>query len=82
MKSYLQFWGKAQPLEPVSVSWHPLAWHSLDVAAVAEMLLNWDSSIAEELASQCGGNVTAAQRLLITLSALHDIGKFSIGFQA
>lgn len=79
---YMPFWGKAQPIEPGSIAWHPLVWHSLDVAAVAEALTERDASIATDLAQRSGCDFASARRLLISLAALHDLGKFSIGFQA
>jgi len=82
IRDFMQFWGKAQSLEPSSVSWHPLAWHSLDVAAVAEILLEREGAVAVELATRAAADVAAAGRFLICLTALHDIGKFSLGFQA
>ena len=40
--SYFRYWGKADPNYPVGPRWHPLAYHSLDVAAVAAAW--WDAS--------------------------------------
>ncbi len=36
---YLSFWGKTRRLECGNLTWHPLAYHSLDVAAVGALLL-------------------------------------------
>lgn len=79
---FMRFWGKAQPQDDRSVAWHPLVWHCLDVAAVAEVLLDRDDAVALDLASRSGATVAEAKRFLICLTALHDIGKFSLGFQA
>ncbi|MCU0623667.1 MAG: hypothetical protein MUF53_07355, partial [Gemmatimonadaceae bacterium] len=37
--AYLGYWGKAHPVEGASVRWHPLAYHALDVAAAATVIL-------------------------------------------
>lgn len=77
LPGYLRFWGKAQPSVPGSPSWHPAAYHCLDVAAAAQELLiskvsrpppPWDRA----------EHVPAFAALL----ALHDIGKFTRPFQA
>ncbi len=34
LKSYYQYWGKADPNYPGEPKWHPLVYHCLDVAAV------------------------------------------------
>lgn len=39
LPDYLQWWGKAQPADPVSPAFHPIGYHSLDVAAVVRALL-------------------------------------------
>lgn len=82
MQDFLQFWGKAQPTNNDTQAWHPLAWHSLDVAACAEILLNEIfHSVGNKFGVLSGSNESAASLLLVRLAALHDIGKFSIGFQ-
>ena len=44
----LDFWGKAQPSDTDhGPEWHPLAYHSLDVAAVGEALLTCDRGFGE-----------------------------------
>lgn len=65
---YRLFWGKAQPDGPDCVHMHPLAAHSLDVAAVA---VNLTSSCPFDLPFNT----------IAFLVALHDIGKFSRPFQ-
>lgn len=67
----LVFWGKARPLPGHGPAFHPALLHCLDVAAVSKVLIDhgWAAG-AEEL-----------HPVLPFLSALHDIGKFSRGFQ-
>jgi hypothetical protein len=36
--AYLRYWGKERPVEGASTTWHPLAFHMLDVAAVARAI--------------------------------------------
>ena len=43
--SYFRYWGKADPNHPVGPKWHPLAYHSLDVAAVGSEYLRRAPSI-------------------------------------
>lgn len=83
LQDYLRYWGKAQPPGANGVRWHPLAWHSLDVAACAEALLDDPfRAVTIRLGAMAGADPASARLLLIRLAALHDIGKFSIGFQA
>lgn len=82
MLDFLQFWGKAQQIGGDGQSWHPLAWHSLDVAACTDTLLDdVFRSVATKLSDLAEAEEAPARRLLVRLAALHDIGKFSIGFQ-
>ncbi|MGH2342110.1 CRISPR-associated helicase Cas3' [Segnochrobactraceae bacterium EtOH-i3] len=78
----LSFWGKARPGEEDGPGFHPLLWHSLDVAAVCAALLALDDRPARRLARVTGGSVDAARLLLVRLAALHDLGKVALGFQA
>ncbi len=74
---YLQFWGKARRALAGWAPWHPLAYHSLDVAAVAEALL-----VQGICRVPSPWNAKAYQKAIIVLLAFHDIGKFSRTFQA
>ena len=78
------FWGKARPLrEDQDVTWHPLPFHSLDVAAVAETLLRRNprlrASLTTLLGMSCEEELVAVVCYLI---GIHDIGKFAKQFQA
>lgn len=68
---HLTFWGKARPTLDGwgGAGFHPIAAHSLDVAAVAARL-------------DTGRPIGLPASTLTFLVALHDIGKFSKAFQA
>ena len=79
----LRFWGKAQPRDPErGPRWHPLAYHSLDVAATGEVLLTGDRGFGECFCGLLGLPREDAVPLICYLLALHDIGKFARKFQA
>lgn len=79
----LRFWGKAQPHDTErGPEWHPLAYHSLDVAAVGEALLTSDRGLGECFSRLLGLPREDASPLTCYLLALHDIGKFARKFQA
>ncbi|WP_208611191.1 CRISPR-associated helicase Cas3' [Serratia oryzae] len=62
---------------------HPLLAHMLDVAAVAEAILELGPATTHlHLAVQFGLSVETAPRWLATLAGLHDVGKAIPGFQA
>jgi len=75
------YWGKARPRDESSPDWHPLAYHSLDVAAAMAAMLEarpaWLSAVADR--SQL--SVDEARLRLILAAALHDLGKFADNFQ-
>ena len=73
---YLAFWGKAQPATDAQTSWHPVAYHCLDVAAAAMVLLEGRVTHLPEL-WRSGDAVPG----LCALISLHDIGKFTRPFQ-
>ena len=74
--SPLRFWGKARPTRP-GPAWHPVVYHSLDVAACALALLESGTSRPPSPWDQ-----VALRPALAALVALHDLGKFSRPFQA
>ena len=79
----LCFWGKARPREPANgPTWHPLAFHSLDVAAVGEALLVQQRGPGCGLAHLLGLPSDVAAHVICYLLCLHDIGKFAKKFQA
>ena len=62
--------------------WHPLVFHSLDVAAVGEYLLARHRGLDEGLSRLLGLPREDAAPLICFLLCLHDIGKFARKFQA
>lgn len=79
----LGFWGKSRQAFPEAKPvCHPLVYHSLDVAAVADQLLTAFPRRLRSLAGLCSAEPEAMRALLVRLIALHDIGKFHPVFQA
>ena len=81
MEPYSYFWGKAAGALDGQPAWHPLAYHSLDVAAVADALLQRQPRKLAHLARLLGTTSDNARRLIVCLVALHDVGKFANAFQ-
>lgn len=78
------FWGKVSFGEDgFPLRWHPLADHCADVAASLEALLG-QSLVRRRLASLAGQSDLDEFQIarLCVLAALHDVGKFNLGFQA
>ena len=78
----LNFWGKANSADQVDSSYHPIAYHSLDVAAVGSELIARDRGHLTRIAAAGGIEVDALRSVLPFLLALHDIGKYARVFQA
>ncbi len=78
---YWNYWGKARPNTTNKHTWHPLACHSLDVAAMAAVLLSNDRMLCGRAAKLFWMSEIQAQSWLPWLIGLHDIGKFSYPFQ-
>ncbi|MCB9654811.1 MAG: CRISPR-associated helicase Cas3' [Deltaproteobacteria bacterium] len=82
------FWGKLQKNESGDViSWHPLLDHAADVASVAEQLLSlsvWQRRLGSLTRASSEGPCLSevVRSRLSVLAALHDLGKFNLGFQA
>lgn len=83
MQDYLRYWGKAKPSKDAGgVPCHLLAYHSLDVAAVAFCLTDPSSAKGQVIASALDIDSSQFQSLFTFLLAIHDLGKFSQSFQA
>ena len=76
-----QFWGKARPVEGSGQDWHPMAYHSLDVAASMEALLALRPAWLIANAAASGLPIDEARCRLILAASLHDLGKFAENFQ-
>lgn len=77
-----QYWGKAREGVAGEASWHPLAYHSLDVAAVGQALFAARPALRSLLGRLTGLPEEVAQQWFLLALAWHDLGKFSDGFQA
>lgn len=78
---YWRYWGKAGVSPSGVPTWHPLAYHCLDVAAVAAAWLHAHPAALRWMAARLGLAETQTLRLVLFLIALHDIGKFADTFQ-
>ncbi len=79
-----RYWGKADPNYPGEPKWHPLVYHSLDVAGVAAVC--WDSGIALQRSlitafSKAPRSAEQIRAWVLFFIAIHDLGKFDLRFQ-
>jgi len=81
-RDMLAFWGKAQPTKLGGVAWHPVAYHSLDVAATTWAYLNANPLVAKQLAVLWRLPPSRSNALACFFAAAHDVGKFALPFQA
>lgn len=77
------FWGKADPNYPDEPKWHPLAYHCLDVAAVARAWWETSPSLRGNFVATFSGEPDQEHLLawVLFFVALHDLGKFDLRFQ-
>lgn len=78
------FWAKLDEAEDGSIrAWHPLVDHAADVASCCEAILT-GTLLGNRLARVGGLNQLSSVQIarLCFLSALHDLGKINLGFQA
>lgn len=78
---FMSFWGKARATPEDTIRWHPLALHSLDVAACVSCLLEMQPRLLAAVARLSGLSPEEARTWLLLAAALHDLGKFSAVFQ-
>lgn len=80
-----RYWGKARNDQPEDRPYHPLVYHSLDVAAVAQVWWETDPAMARSLSAAFRADDEAARTHLkawvLFFVALHDLGKFDVRFQ-
>ncbi|MFM9969935.1 MAG: CRISPR-associated helicase Cas3', partial [Burkholderiales bacterium] len=82
-KSFMPYWGKADPNYAGEPKWHPLAFHCLDVAAVGREYLHRAPAIRSLLMKSLQiENEVAIENWVAFWLALHDLGKFSEAFQS
>ncbi len=81
---YFRYWGKADSAVEGALQWHPFAYHSLDVAAVAGAFWEQSPAIRRAFSESFGPEETASGRLrawVLFFVALHDLGKLHALFQ-
>jgi CRISPR-associated endonuclease/helicase Cas3 len=82
LESYVRsYWGKARPAVLEGPAWHPLAYHSLDVAAAMAAMLAIRPKWLASVARQSDLSLDETCKRLILVAALHDVGKFAENFQ-
>jgi len=80
MEESLNFWGKSRV--DGEVRSHPLVYHSLDVAAVFELLISQRFGYWHIFERNFNAEIDKIGPALTALVALHDLGKVAVGFQA
>ena len=76
------YWGKADPNYPGEQKWHPLVYHSLDVAAVGFEYLSQEKVISNWFCRELNCNYSEWLQWASFWLVLHDLGKFSEAFQS
>jgi CRISPR-associated endonuclease/helicase Cas3 len=71
-----KFWGKTDKDDI-----HLLVYHSLDVAATAKVWLEHNHSVVKLISEKLGVGNNQTINIVSFLAGIHDIGKFSSGFQ-
>lgn len=79
-KPYHRYWGKAKPADNGS-QYHLLAYHSLDVAAVGQLMLEQNLFGSDRFITKLCQSKASFIKTFSFLLALHDCGKFARGFQ-
>ena len=77
----LSFWAKTRETVDGTTQTHALVCHLLDVAAVADVLLERFPKRLERLAALLDADAAKLRGLIVRLAALHDLGKFHPDFQ-
>jgi CRISPR-associated endonuclease/helicase Cas3 len=80
MQPFLRFWAKTK--DRVSLDYHPVTFHGLDVAASGCRLLQLNDGLRRRLARTSGLDEEPLLGWACFLLALHDIGKLADSFQA
>lgn len=90
MLGFERYWGKVERptldesdcSKSVELAYHPLVYHSLDVAAVLKVLLDQSPLYQNRLSSLFKMSYKEWSPTIVWLMALHDVGKFAPPFQA
>lgn len=80
----LRYWGKADEKYVGPQTWHPLAYHSLDVAAVAASWWRACPPLQRNFLAAFACEASQGEKLRAWVQffvALHDLGKFDLRFQ-
>ena len=77
-QDYFKYWGK---YDDETKGYHLLPFHSLDVAAVGQLLLKEDRPLTKDLAAFLDLPPARLSGLFVFALALHDLGKFASAFQ-
>jgi CRISPR-associated endonuclease/helicase Cas3 len=80
-EGYFRYWGKADPSYQGEPKWHPLVYHCLDVAAVAQTYLTLQHNLLASLSANLKTKSTTILDIVSFLASFHDIGKMSKPFQ-
>lgn len=81
-RSYFRYWAKTDRDDPSPVpAHHLLPFHSLDVAACAQVLLSQEAGLRRRLARLLRMSEAQALNFSTFVIALHDMGKFAESFQ-
>ncbi|MCF6219396.1 MAG: CRISPR-associated helicase Cas3' [Gammaproteobacteria bacterium] len=81
-EEYFNYWGKAGRGEGEQHLYHLLVFHSLDVAAIGNILLKKLPKLRRQLANLSGMPEAQFVRWAQLSLALHDLGKFTDSFQS
>ena len=84
MKEYYRYWGKAKKVKNdngTESGYHLLIYHSLDVAAVGQVLLSNHISFLRTAIEKSGMTQKSFLECFLLFLSLHDVGKFSTSFQ-
>lgn len=76
------YWGKTDPNYLGEQKWHPLVYHSLDVAAVGFEYLDQEKVISKWFCGELNCNHSEWLQWASFWLVLHDLGKFSEAFQS
>jgi CRISPR-associated endonuclease/helicase Cas3 len=82
MHPFLEFWGKAQPVDGAAAQSHPIVYHLLDVAATVDAILSVRPLTLARGAHLLGLSLEETRQILVAIASLHDLGKFAPAFQA